>query len=113
MSEFFRREGWDARAERDMKSDAFRDTIVSEWFDLVEVLATSDRDLDSIASGIRLIRRGSPNPQVGVIACGHVFLEHPELVRMVGADRSASDPLSSLSQAKHLVGQGAKRRLLS
>ena len=113
MSEFFRREGWDAQAERDIKSGAFRDTVLNEWFDLVEVLATSDRDLDAIASGIRLIRRGSPNPQVGVIACGHVFKDHPELVRMVGADLSASDPLSSLSQAKHLIGQGAKRRHLS
>ena len=113
MSEFFRREGWDAQAERDIKSGAFRDTVLNEWFDLVEVLATSDHDLDAIASGIRLIRRGSPNPAVGVIACGRVFHENPELVRMVGADRSASDPLSSLSEAKHLVAHGAKRRLLS
>lgn len=113
MSEFFRREGWDARAERDIKGGTFRDTVVNEWFDLVEVLATSDRDLDAIASGIRLIRRGSPNPQVGVIACGSVFRDRPELVRMVGADRSAADPLSSLSVAKDLVANGAKRRLLS
>ena len=113
MSEFFRREGWDACAERDIKGGSFRDTVLNEWFDLVEVLATSDRDLDAIASGIRLIRRGSPNPAVGVIACGRVFAEHPELVRMVGADRSASDPLSSLSEAKHLVALGPNRRLLS
>lgn len=113
MSEFFRREGWDARAERDVKGGSFRDTVLNEWFDLVEVLATGERDLDAIASGIRLIRRGSPNPAVGVIACGRVFQDHPELVRMVGADRSAADPLSSLSEAKHLIAQGAKRRLLS
>ncbi len=113
MSEFFRREGWDARAERDIKGGSFRDTVLNEWFDLVEVLATSDRDLDAIASGIRLIRRGSPNPSVGVIACGRVFDEHPELVRMIGADRSASDPLSSLSEAKHLVALGSNRRPLS
>ena len=87
--------------------------MLNEWFDLVEVLATSDRDLDAIASGIRLIRRGSPNPAVGVIACGRVFDEHPELVRMIGADRSASDPLSSLSEAKHLVALGPNRRPLS
>ncbi len=113
MSEFFRREGWDARAERDIKGGSFRDTVLNEWFDLVEVLATSDRDLDAIASGIRLIRSGSPNPSVGVIACGRVFDEHPELVRMIGADRSASDPLSSLSEAKHLVALGPHRRPLS
>ena len=111
MSNVFRREGWDARAEHGMQGPAFRDAVSNEWFDLVEVLANSDRDLDAIASGIRLIRRGSPNPAVGVIVCGSVFHDHPELVRMVGADRCAVDPLSSLTQAEQLIFTGDRRRL--
>ena len=84
----FRREGWDARAERDIKGGSFRDTVLNEWFDLVEVLATSDHDLDAIASGIRLIRRGSPNPSVGVIACGRVFSRDTSRTRPDGRRRS-------------------------
>ena len=113
MSEFFRREGWDAWVERDLTSGSFRGAVVGEWFDLVEVLATSDEQLDEISSGIRAIRRGSPNPAIGVIVCGQVFIDHPEFVRLVGADSMAVDPLSSLSQAKHLVTRQAQRKRLS
>ena len=112
-SEFFRRAGWDAWTERSLNSASFQDTVVTQWFDLVEVLARSDDDLDEVAAGIEFIRRGSPNRSVGVIACGRVFSEHPEFVRLVGADHLAADPLSSLAQAKHLVARQKQRRRLS
>ena len=109
-SEFFRRAGWDACSERDLTSGLFRDTVRG-WFDLVEVLATSDTQLDEIAAGIKSIRRDSPNPGVSVIVCGQVFADHPEFVGMVGADTMATDPLSSLAQANTLVqAQLADRR---
>ncbi len=113
MSEFFRREGWDAWIERDLTSGSFRGAVVGEWFDLVEVLATSDEQLDEITSGIQAIRRGSPNPAIGVIVCGQVFIDHPEFVRLVGADLMAADPLSSLSQAKNYVTRQTQRARLS
>ena len=112
-SEFFRRAGWDAWTERSLTSAAFKDVVLSQWFDLVEVLATSDDDLDDIASGIKLIRRDSPNRRVGVVACGRVFKERPEFVRLVGADHFAPDPLSSLAQATQLVDGQTRRRRLS
>ena len=113
MSEFFRRAGWDAWTERGLGSTSFRDTIANQWFDLVEVLATSDDDLEEIATGIEIIRRGSPNRSVGVIACGQIFDQHPELVRLVGADASARDPLASLDGAEQFVSRRAQRRRLS
>ena len=113
MADFFRREGWDAWVERDLSGAAFRGAVVGEWFDLVEVLATSDAQLDEISSGIRAIRRRSPNPAIGIIVCGQVFIDHPEFVRLVGADLMASDPLSSLAQAKNYVTRQAQRQRLS
>ncbi len=104
MSQFFRRDGWDASIERDLTCGHFRQTA-GEWFDMVEVLAGNDRQLDEIASGIRTIRRGSPNPSIGVIVCGQIFSERPDYIGLVGADLMASDPLSSLSQAKTFLAQ--------
>ena len=99
MSEFFRRGGWDAWIERDLAGGKVRDTVMGEWFDLVEILATSDKQLDEIGSGIRAIRRQSANPRIGVMVCGQVFVDHPECVGLVGADFTAADPLSCLRQA--------------
>ena len=99
MSEFFRREGWEAWIERDLTGGKVRDTVLGEWFDLVEILATSENQLDEIAAGIRALRRRSINPRIGVMVCGQVFVDHPECVGLVGADFKADDPVSSLRQA--------------
>lgn len=112
MSEFFRREGWDTWIEQDLASPDFHATVLAEWFDLVEILATGDDQLDAISSGIRAIRRGSPNPSVGVIVCGQIFLDRPEYARLVGADRVATDPLSSLSQAESFITHSTPRKRL-
>ena len=110
MSEFFRREGWDTWIEHDLKSPDFHGTVLAEWFDLVEILATDDNQLDAISAGIRRIRRGSPNPSVGIIVCGQIFLDRPDFARLVGADHVATDPLSSLSQAEQLVSKSSTPR---
>ena len=99
MSEFFRREGWEAWIERDLAGGKVRDTVLGEWFDLVEILATSEEQLDDIAAGIRALRRRSVNPRMGVMVCGQVFVDHPECVGLVGADFRADDPVSSMRQA--------------
>jgi hypothetical protein len=98
LSQFFRREGWDTAVDHDLTSERFRQTI-GEWFDMVEVVAVNDRQLDAIAAGIRAIRRGSPNPSLGIVVCGQVFCDRPEYIGLVGADLMASDPLTSVSQA--------------
>ena len=110
MSQFFRREGWDTWIEHDLKSPDFHGTVLAEWFDLVEILATDDNQLDTISAGIRRIRRGSPNPSVGIIVCGQIFLDRPDFARLVGADRVATDPLSSLSQAEQFVSKSTTPR---
>jgi hypothetical protein len=103
MSEFFRRGGWEAWIEPDLSSATFGDAVRYQWFDVVELLAANDGQLDGIASSIRTIRRGSANRSVGVIVCGQVFVDHPEFVRMVGADLTSSDPRASLIQANTFV----------
>jgi hypothetical protein len=103
VSEFFRRGGWEAWIEPDLSVAAFDDTVRHQWFDVVELLVANDGQLDGIASSIRTIRRGSANRSVGVIVCGQVFVDHPEFVRMVGADLISSEPRTSLIQANRFV----------
>jgi hypothetical protein len=103
VSEFFRRGGWEAWIEPDLSVAAFDETVRHQWFDVVELLVANDRQLDGIASSIRTIRRGSANRSVGVIVCGQVFIDHPEFVRMVGADLTSSEPRASLIQANRFV----------
>jgi MerR family transcriptional regulator, light-induced transcriptional regulator len=103
MSEFFRRDGWDAWIEPDPTSKDFAQIVRDQWFDVVEFLVGGDKQLDALAARIRMIRRESPNRSIGVMVYGQVFIEHPELVLLVGADVSATDPRQGALQAQHLL----------
>jgi hypothetical protein len=103
MSEFFRRDGWDAWIEADPTSKEFTQVVRDQWFDVVEFLVSGDKQLDALAARIRMIRRESPNRSIGVMVYGQVFIEHPELVLLVGADVSAADPRQGAFQAQHLL----------
>ena len=108
-SEYFRRDGWDVRLERDMTSESFRRVIASEWFDVIEVFATMRSDLDATAIGIQLVRSICANPAVGIVVCGDPFRQRPGLVRDVKADRLATDPSAGVSQARDLHATAAQR----
>ena len=49
----------------------------------------------------------SCNPAIGVMVGGPVFLEHPELVRRVGADASAVDAATAVLLAQRLFDLAA------
>jgi len=103
VGEFLRRDGWDAWIEPDPSSRDFAEIIRSQWFDVVEFLVSGNNRLDLLAANIRLVRRQSPNPAVGVILSGQVFVENPELVLLVGGDITAVDARQGAAQAQKLV----------
>jgi hypothetical protein len=108
--EFFRRDGWETWIEPDTKAREFGEAVRSQWFDVVEFFANSDKKLDDLASSIRMVRRESPNPGVGVMVCGQAFIDRPELVLLVGGDAIVSDLSVEASQARNVVNLLSDRR---
>jgi MerR family transcriptional regulator, light-induced transcriptional regulator len=108
--EFFRRDGWDTWIEPDPADAGFLQTIRSQWFDIVEFFANGDKKLDELASNIRAIRRESPNPDLGIMVCGPVFTERPELVLLVGGDAVVPDFNQEALQARNVVNLLTDRR---
>lgn len=108
--EFFRRDGWDTWIEPNVSDASFIDTIRTQWFDVVEFFASSDRKLDDLAATIRMIRRESVNADIGVMVCGPVFAERPDLVLLVGGDAVVSDFSQETLQARNVVNLLAERR---
>jgi MerR family transcriptional regulator, light-induced transcriptional regulator len=108
--EFFRREGWDTWIEPDSTDAAFVETIRTQWFDVVEFFANSDKKLDDLAASIRLVRRESSNRDIGVMVSGPAFNERPELVLLVGGDAVVSDFSQETLQARNVVNLLTDRR---
>ncbi|GLH81735.1 hypothetical protein SSBR45G_66440 [Bradyrhizobium sp. SSBR45G] len=109
-SEFFRRDGWDTWIEPDTADRGFIDALRTQWFNVVEFFANSDKKLDDLASNIRMARRASSNQDIGVLVCGPAFIERPELVLLVGGDGVVSDLSREASQARHVVSLLTERR---
>ena len=91
VAEFFRRAGWDVWGGPLARADDLYVQLRSEWFDLVGISLGREVSTNVLVDFIRAIRCNSRNRVVAVIVCGPWIVQHPESVRQIGADGSASD----------------------
>jgi MerR family transcriptional regulator, light-induced transcriptional regulator len=109
VSEFFRRAGWDVWAEQAASLDEMANVARSDWFDLIGLSASTDSHVAGVTTAIRALRKASRNPDVGVMVGGPIFLAHPELVTVVGADFTAIDARQAVDAAAVFAGRQVGR----
>jgi MerR family transcriptional regulator, light-induced transcriptional regulator len=102
VAEFFRRAGWDVWSGP-MPARELSELVGKEAFTLVGFSLSGDSRLDALASSIRAVRRASCNRGIGVLVGGPVFVGHPELVTLVGADATAIDGRHATQQAQNTL----------
>ncbi len=102
VAEFFRRAGWDVWSGC-MPARELAELVSKEPFTLVGFSLSADSRLDALASSIRAVRRASCNRGIGVLVGGPVFVGHPELVSLVGADATALDGRQATQQAQNTL----------
>jgi len=103
VAEFFRQSGWAVSSGPFFSSGELARIARGGWYSVVGFSVSRDDQLDSVAAEIRTVRRTSRNQEIGVMVGGRVFVEHPELVRRVGADATATDGREAVHQAQNLV----------
>jgi methanogenic corrinoid protein MtbC1 len=103
VAEFLRRAGWGVWCGVPESRQAMLDMVRREWFALVGLSTACTDRLESLASVVRLIRRASRNPRVGVMVGGPVFVDHPELATAIGADATAMDGRHAAQQAENVL----------
>jgi MerR family transcriptional regulator, light-induced transcriptional regulator len=109
VAEFFRRARWDVSTGAPVSRDELIRTVRSQWFAIVGLSVSCEVQLDALVSTIRLIRRASRNQAVGILVGGPVFVEHPEMVPLVGADATAVDGRQAPVQAENLLALISKQ----
>jgi methanogenic corrinoid protein MtbC1 len=109
VAEFFRRARWDVSTGAPVSRDELIRTVRSQWFAVVGLSVSCEVQLDALVSTIRLIRRASRNQAVGILVGGPVFVEHPEMVTLVGADATAVDGRQAPVQAEKLLALISKQ----
>ena len=103
VAEFFRQSGWAVSSGPFSSSGELARIARGGWYAVVGFSVSREDQLDSVAAEIRTVRRTSRNQSIGVMVGGRVFVEHPELVRRVGADATATDGREAVHQAQNLV----------
>jgi len=103
VEEFFRRAGWEVWVEGPKSAEDLVAYLRGMWFGVIGMSVSGDRLLDQLAPAIRSIRRESLNRGIGIMVGGRIFVEHPELVALVGADATASDARQAVVQAQILL----------
>jgi len=110
VTQFFRRAAWNVHTAPKAASGDLTALARQRWFNVVGLsVAGSDR-MDALATQIRAIRRASRNPHLSVLVGGPIFVAHPELAAMVGADATAADGKQAVQQAQNLVGRLAREQ---
>jgi methanogenic corrinoid protein MtbC1 len=103
VAEFLRRAGWHVMSGAPESRQALLDLVRQDWFAMVGLSTACSTRLESLATVVRLIRRASRNPAVGIMVGGPVFIDHPELAAAIGADATAIDGRHAAQQAENVL----------
>ena len=103
LAPFFRAAGWGAISTPVSTVAALAALLRGTWFSLIGLSLSATGRLPELAGLIRVVRRESRNPAIGVMVGGWMFNEQPDLVRLVGADTTARDARHAPRQAERLM----------
>lgn len=103
LEDQFRRAGWRTWLDTSATREDAAQTVALDWFDVFGLSATADIPVEAVASTVALVRRCSLNPRLFVMVGGRLFVEHPALAEMVGADAATATAADALSVADKAV----------
>lgn len=91
LSEFFRREGWRVRVPDCEDGRDLLHIVASDWFDVITLSISTDRQLGLFRRLIPLIRKQSANKAVRILAGGPMLALRPQGMANLGADALSTD----------------------
>jgi methanogenic corrinoid protein MtbC1 len=110
---FFDDAGWCAAIAHTNDAEDILDMAAQQPFDAVGFTLSRSEGVDVLRATIMRLRAVSMRPELLVLVGGAIFDEHPELVRMVGAEAMAEPGLLGAVQARKLLpNQGMEQSRL-
>lgn len=103
VEEFMRSGGWRVEHHPAQSSDEIVSLVQDNWYSVVGLSLSSEYFYTPLSECINHIRQASRNSRIGVMVGGPFFLEHPDLIKGVGADATAVNGPDAVVQARALV----------
>jgi len=102
VAEFLRRAQWSVTFEPCQSIEKTRRTIQEEWYAIVGLSISRERDIGQLKREISEIRRVSSNHDIAVLVGGRLINENPDLVAYVDADATAANAELAAEEAENL-----------
>jgi methanogenic corrinoid protein MtbC1 len=103
VGEFFHRAGWQVGGGAFATVAELAGAVRHARFDVVGISVGCGDRLEAVATAVRAVRRGARDSAIPVMVGGAVFIAHPELAPMLGADATAADGLQAVARAEALL----------
>ncbi len=103
VAEFFRRGGWEVWSDIAQANQDVVLLVSHQAFAVAGFSLSSADHVDGLASQIRAVRRASMNRSIGILVGGQVFIDHPDLVALIGADAMATDGKQAVARAEEML----------
>ncbi len=110
VAEFFRRNGWQVDLHECESDDELLRKISSDWFDLMAISFSCEKQVPLMRRLIPEIRKASANPQLKIIAGGALLNVCPEIVTGLGVDLMTQDVREAQKMAFNLVSEALDER---
>lgn len=105
LTEFFRRAGWRVRSDECEDGRDLLRIVASDWFDVLTLSISTDRQLDMFRRLMPLIRKQSANPHIRIMAGGPMMSWRPQAMSALGADVIDKDAKQAHRKALALMGR--------
>ena len=105
LTEFFRRDGWRVRSDECEDGRDLLRIVASDWFDVLTLSISTDRQLDLFRRLMPFIRKQSANPNLRIMAGGPMASWRPEAMKVLGVDVVDKDAKRALEKALALMGR--------
>lgn len=110
VERFLLASGWSVQTETAATAEEIATAGKDRWFAVAGLTAGSAQMLDRLSATIKLIRRQSLNPDIGIMVGGPLFTADPSLAAKVGADATASNAPAAVLTAQKLFDPASIRR---
>jgi methanogenic corrinoid protein MtbC1 len=103
VEQFLAAGGWQVASERELSPELLAALVAKEWFAVVGIALSKERDLEAAAAAVAMVRKHSCNDTIGVMVGGPVFNADGDRAREIGADGTAASGPSAVVLAQKLL----------
>ena len=100
-ADLFRKAGWEIDLKVGLSHDELIDQIGHAGYPVIGLSAGGEKSLAALIRLVLALRLSAP--QTYIMISGHIVEEEPEIVRLTGADGSASDVRSAQNEMRRLL----------